>query len=279
MGLGRLPPRRVAAPELRQACVLLGQLAAWQLGFVEEAGIARRTSAVKAIEKAMLQEATAGQDYREALLRNSDTILDLLQATGLALSSGGSVTTLGETPGDEDLRDLLAWLSTQGDDLFQTDHLPAYYPPAAGWPDAAGVLAVSLGGLADNIMVWFRPELARTVTWAGTHGATEAADAHKPLTPRRSFAAWTEQVRGRSRPWAPHEIAAANGLRDMIVDIILRRSLQLEQINASRIDAPDNVPVLAKPFRKDAFNNAIGALLADVAAPSASVVKLRPERA
>ncbi len=221
------------APELRQACVLLGQLAAWQLTFVEEAEIARRSSAVKAIETAILQETTTGQDYREALLRNSNIVLDVLQATGLALSNGGSVTTLGETPGEQALRGLFAWLSQQGHEVFQTDHLAAHYPLAAGLPDAAGVLAVSLGGLADNIMVWFRPELARTVTWAGDHDHPAApASELEHLTPRRSFDAWTEQVRGRSRPWAPHEIAAANGLRDMIVDIILRRSLQLEQVNS-----------------------------------------------
>jgi light-regulated signal transduction histidine kinase (bacteriophytochrome) len=219
-------------PEIRQACVLLGQLAAWQLVFVEEAEIARRTGDVKAIETAVLQEATAGQDYREALLRHSNTVLDLLQATGLALSSGGSVTTLGETPEEEDLRGLFAWLSVQGDEVFQTDHLAAHYPPAAGWPDAAGVLAVSLGGPADNMMLWFRPELARTVTWAGDHEQPAVpAGGDERLTPRRSFAAWTEEVRGYCRPWAPHEVAAANGLRDMIVDIILRRSLQLEQLN------------------------------------------------
>ncbi len=220
------------APELRQACVLLGQLAAWQLTFVEAAEISRRSSAAKTIETSILQETTTGQDYREALLRNSNTVLDLLQATGLALSSGGSVTTLGDTPDEEALRGLLGWLSEQGHAVFQTDHFAAHYPAAAGLPDAAGVLAVSLGGLADNIMVWFRPELARTVTWAGDHEHPAAPSGElEHLTPRRSFEAWTEQVRGRSRPWAAHEVAAANGLRDMIVDIILRRSLQLEQVN------------------------------------------------
>jgi chemotaxis family two-component system sensor kinase Cph1 len=223
------------APELRQACVLLGQLSAWQLAFVEEAEIARRTSAVKAIETAILHETTTGQDYREALLRNSNTVLELLQATGLALSSGGSVTTLGETPMEQDLHDLLTWLSTQGNELFQTDHLAAHYPPAAAWSNAAGILAVSLDGLSENIMVWFRPELTRTVTWAGVHEPTAATDTHERLTPHRSFAAWTEQVRGRSRPWAAHEVAAANGLRDMIVDIILRRSLQVERLNSELV--------------------------------------------
>jgi two-component system, chemotaxis family, sensor kinase Cph1 len=116
------------APELRQASVLLGQLAAWQLSVVEEAETARRGTGVKAIETILLRETTAGQDYREALLRNGDALLDLVQAGGFALSSGGSVTTVGTVPAEDNLSDLLNWLSQQGPEVFATDNLVAHYP-------------------------------------------------------------------------------------------------------------------------------------------------------
>ncbi len=44
---------------------------------------------------------------------------------------------------------------------------------------------------------------------------------------------------------------------------------------ASGSGTPGDIPVLAKPFRQDAFNTAIAALLADVA-PSATVIRFRP---
>jgi two-component system, chemotaxis family, sensor kinase Cph1 len=221
------------APELRQASVLLGQLAAWQLSVVEEAETARRGTGVKAIETILLRETTAGQDYREALLRNGDALLDLVQAGGFALSSGGSVTTVGTVPAEDNLSNLLNWLSQQGPEVFATDNLVAHYPPAATMPDAAGILAVQLGGMPQNLIVWFRPEIARTVKWAGDPAKpVETKPGLDRLTPRRSFEIWIEDVRGRSRPWEPHEIAAANELRDLIVDIVLRRSQELERMNA-----------------------------------------------
>ena len=48
--------------------------------------------------------------------------------------------------------------------------------------------------------------------------------------------------------------------------------------DASGAQAAGDIPVLAKPFRQDAFKNAIAALLPDVTA-SATVIKLRPDGA
>ncbi len=220
------------SPELRQASLLLTQLAAWQLAVAEDADIARRSVGVKAVERMLLQASTSGHDYREALLSKGGELLDLLQATGFALCHGSSVTTLGETPPDEALRELLDWIAGNGSDLFETDHLATHYPMAASLGGSAGLLAVSLGGAAKNLMVWFRPELARDVTWGGNpNKPAEPAAGEVRLSPRKSFAAWTERVHGHSRPWEQYEIAAANSLRDMIVDIILRRSAELEQMN------------------------------------------------
>ncbi len=221
------------SPELRQASLLLTQLAAWQLAVAEDADIARRSVGVKAVERTLLQASTSGYDYREALFSKGDELLDLLQATGFALCHGSSVTTLGETPPDEALHELLDWIAGNGSDLFETDHLAAHYYPTAGSSGGpAGLLAVSLGGAPKNLMVWFRPELARDVTWGGNPAKpAEPATGEVRLSPRKSFDAWTERVHGHSRPWKQYEIAAANSLRDMIVDIILRRSTELEQMN------------------------------------------------
>jgi two-component system, chemotaxis family, sensor kinase Cph1 len=233
------------APELRQASVLLAQIVAWQLGVLEEAETMRRSVGVKAIETKLLQEATAGHDYRESLLREGNALLDLLQARGLVLCNGGSTTALGNTPPDDMLDDLLAWLSRRGPEMFETDNLGAYYPPATGHVEAAGVLAVPLGGAPDNLIVWFRPEIAQTVTWGGDPAKPVAVVAEpERLHPRRSFEAWGQEVRGRSRPWQQHERAAAQGLRDLVVDIILHRSLQLEAMNEQLVRSNEALEAL-----------------------------------
>jgi two-component system, chemotaxis family, sensor kinase Cph1 len=226
-------------PATRQACVLLTQLTASQLNTAQEADLVRIRNNFKDVETILLQEATAGSDYREALLRNGRLLLDLVQGTGMVLNSGGTLTTLGEVPGDEELRDLLSWLATRGPAVFETNNLAAQYPPAENLPGAAGILAVPLDSLQQNMIVWFRPELAMTVTWGGEPGKKVAGPGR--LTPRASFAAWTETVRHCSRPWERHEIAAASGLRSTIADIILRRSVDLEMLNARLTQTNDEL--------------------------------------
>jgi chemotaxis family two-component system sensor kinase Cph1 len=233
-------------PEMRQASVLLAQLASWQLGVAEETDIVRRSVGVKAVEALLLQETTAGRDYREALLTHSNVLLDLLDASGFALSHGGSVTTIGQTLPDDELGDLLTWLADKNTALFETNNLASAYPAAVDRPHAAGIIAVSLGGASKDLMVWFRPEIAKTVTWGGNpHKQVEPLGREERLNPRKSFASWTQDVQGHSRPWARHETAAANGLRDMIVDIILRRSAELEQLNAQLVRTNEELEAFA----------------------------------
>jgi light-regulated signal transduction histidine kinase (bacteriophytochrome) len=168
------------------------------------------------------------------LLRNGNALLDLVQGTGFAISSAGAITTIGAVPCDDDMQGLLQFLSRQGAEVFATDHLAASYPDAESLPEAAGILAVPLGGASLDMIVWFRADVTRTVTWAGDPSKpVETRPGLERLSPRRSFEAWTQELRGRSRAWEPHEVAAATGLRDTIVDLILRRSKELEQINAS----------------------------------------------
>lgn len=191
------------SPEIRQGCVLLAQLAAWQIGVAEETDNVRRGAGVQAVESMLLKESTAGSDYRDTLLANGDVLLDLLQASGLALCHGTSVTTIERTLEEDELRALLDWLAARSSSVFVTDFLSAEFSGAASRDAAAGILAVSLGGSARNCMVWFRPEIARTVLWGGNPGKpVDAQDGENRLSPRSSFAAWTEIVQGHSRPWS-----------------------------------------------------------------------------
>jgi chemotaxis family two-component system sensor kinase Cph1 len=234
-------------PELRQASLLLAQLAAWQLAVADETDIARHSVRVTAVQSNLLQQSAGGPSFREALLHNGADVLDLVGASGFALNHGGSITTFGEVPKDEDLVAILGWIASQGSPLFETENLAILYPGAVKLLDkAAGVIAVSLGGAPENQMVWFRPEIARTVAWSGDPTKTgDAQGVDGVLSPRRSFALWQEDVRGRSAPWGPHEIMAANGLRDMIVDIILSRSAEIERMNAKLVESNEELEAFA----------------------------------
>src|ERR1700677_4780253 len=80
--------------------------------------------------------------------------------------------------------------------------------------------------------MWFRPELVRTVKWAGEPG--KAKDKSQRLNPRTSFEIWTERVRGRRGPWTDVEIESATEFRGAIMTISLKRAEEAVQLGEAR---------------------------------------------
>jgi chemotaxis family two-component system sensor kinase Cph1 len=109
-------------------------------------------------------------------------------------------------------------------------------PPGRGLPAGrsvrcprAGVLAVSISQVHRHLVLWFRPELVHTIRWAGDPRKEATVTAGR-IHPRRSFASWQEQVRGRSAPWSAAELAAAGELRHALIGIVLRRAEEMAEV-------------------------------------------------
>jgi len=220
--------------DIRQTCAFIGEVLAWQIGVMEEAAITRHSLKGQAIQRCLLADIKQSGDYRAGLTRNGDALLRLVGAGGLCVSSPDGMTLLGKTPPEDAIERLVEWLEQPaGAELFHTDRLSSLFPAAAAYAQvASGLLAVPIDSTPPvRRMLWFRPEVAQTVTWGG--------NPQKPVTvgpngdrlhPRESFAAWTEEVRGRALPWAPHEVIAAAEIRALLIDAMLRQ--ELERLNA-----------------------------------------------
>jgi two-component system, chemotaxis family, sensor kinase Cph1 len=88
--------------------------------------------------------------------------------------------------------------------------------------------------------MWFRPEQAQTVSWAGDPRKPVEVDINDGTIrsmPRTSFAIWKDSVKGRSAPWADFEVKAAADLRWAIVEVILERAEETELLNRELRDA------------------------------------------
>jgi light-regulated signal transduction histidine kinase (bacteriophytochrome) len=226
---------RHAGPDARQASEMVAQVLAWQIGVMEEEAITRQTLKGKAIQRSLISDIEQLHDHRAGLVRNSEALLELMGASGLCLHSREGITTIGATPPEAVIEDLVNLLArTEGAELFQTDRLSSIMPEAVAYHDvASGVLAVPLSRSPPRrVMLWFRPEVAQTVRWAGDPDKpVTTAQGEVRLSPRKSFAAWTEETRGRAIPWQSHEIAAAVEIRDLVIDVILRNTEKLERVN------------------------------------------------
>ncbi|MGY1621099.1 SpoIIE family protein phosphatase [Geodermatophilus sp. SYSU D00965] len=179
-----------------------------------------------------------------ALTQGDLTVLDLLPAAGAAVRLGGRLHLLGSTPPADRVPGVVAGLLATGRPA--SDALGRVVPDAADVADtASGLLAVEVGSGSGDFLAWFRPETVREVTWGGNPHTpkTVETDAGPRLSPRRSFAAWRETVRGTATPWREHEVAAAQALaahlaesalqqagEDNRLAAVLQRTLLLEQL-------------------------------------------------
>jgi light-regulated signal transduction histidine kinase (bacteriophytochrome) len=137
---------------------------------------------------------------------------------------------IGVTPPGDRVREVMTALDARGrPELFHSEFVSSEVPSLADCPEAAaGVLAISLSELHSAYLMWFRPELVRTVEWAGD--PRKSAPSLDRIQPRKSFESWKEQVRLRAAPWRPTEIAAARALRGAIIGIVMRRAEELASL-------------------------------------------------
>ena len=218
-------PRYLRAP-VRAAVDLLSEVASTRITAIENYAHAQVALMVRRLEQRLVEATSTEGDWRYALLRNPRTLLQPLEATGAALFCEGEVLTCGEVPSTPELRALLDWIQQQpahGDEPFACASVGQAQPGLASLtPMASGVLGVRLSARQPDWLLWFRKEQLQTITWAGDPSKPMVSDNPLELSPRRSFAAWSEIVRGTAVPWSNAELALARAIGVALVDIIVQ---------------------------------------------------------
>ena len=213
------------AAELRIACELFTQLFSLQLDARIDLQAARRRLQYQNVRDALASNLPLAQDIGAELVSGKVTLLDLIPAGGAAVWLDGKLHTLGETPSADRIGELVAWLNGLEQPVVDTFQLGAVCAPAMSLSAmASGLLAISLSRQPQDYVIWFRPEVVRSVTWAGNPDKpVELGPLGQRLTPRKSFAAWEAQVRHQSTPWDAVDIEAAHAFRLWLLETVLRQ--------------------------------------------------------
>ncbi|MBC8072118.1 MAG: Hpt domain-containing protein, partial [Deltaproteobacteria bacterium] len=180
------------------------------------------------VQSELVQRVLQGRDVVGGLTRQSPSILDVAHCGGAALRYENEIHIVGATPPASAIDALLAWIETQDTQTFVSHSLPAQYPPALAWKDlACGVIATSISFGESSIvrqriwLIWCRPEVVRTVSWAGDPTKSAPSAPGERLSPRTSFERWKQDVHLESVPFAPPDVDAARSLASALVDVIL----------------------------------------------------------
>ncbi|HYF03068.1 MAG TPA: ATP-binding protein [Patescibacteria group bacterium] len=221
--------------DMRNACEFLGRMFSYHLGLRESAEHNLETARLRTIESELLDQMSREWDIVGGLTRGEVTLLDLMNAHGAAIFLKDRLTLLGTTPGEENVRAIIEWLKLKSiDTIYYTNRLAEHLPEAEQYSDiASGILATSLSKSLGEYIIWFRPEFSQTISWAGNPDKSMGKNEEGfRISPRKSFAKFTQLVQNISRPWKETEMEIALKLREHVIEIILKNYTELRNLSS-----------------------------------------------
>ena len=213
--------------ERRTAAELFGEMFSLVLDGREHAVEMEYETAARRIHERMMTTMAADGTAFENAADLAEMMSGLVSCDGVGIWVKGQATLRGVTPTQEEFVGLAQFLnSTAAGGVFATHNLGSVHEPAKAFVErAAGLLCIPASRTPRDHIVFFRREVARSVNWAGDPAKRVSDDQPGArLTPRKSFAAWREVVRGQSNPWSGPEIRVAESLRVNFLEVILRLS-------------------------------------------------------
>jgi chemotaxis family two-component system sensor kinase Cph1 len=219
--------------EKRTACEQLSEILALCIESREDAADLQFRLEVRRLMVSTLAGLTQGSDFIANLSNVFPELLRFARATGVAVVVDERILTFGDTPEQDDIQDLVDWLTLHDHgDVFHTDNLSSVYPLGGRITrNASGLMAVPISRIHKHYLLWFRPEYVRTIEWAGNpHDKlvqASAAGVSLNLSPRTSFAAWRETIHGTSLPWHAGEVELTLEFRTALLGLALERAEQM----------------------------------------------------
>lgn len=182
----------------------------------------------------VMQALTASDDPATGLADVCPELRAITRSDGAAVALGARVFTDGHAPSQSHIRQLAAWLEPRlaKDDIYCTDRLSEAFGEAAQYAGrASGLMATMLPGAEAVTVMWFRVEQIQEVLWAGNpHKPLEPGSRPGTLNPRKSFATWSETVKGRSHPWDAADIDSVRAFKPRAAAFVQQQ--RIKELNA-----------------------------------------------
>jgi light-regulated signal transduction histidine kinase (bacteriophytochrome) len=225
-----MAPKRVPY-SVRMAADVLAQVIASTVQGIEareDAGLVEHAAQVRTslVESLLLED-----DPLEALVEHGDGLLESTHAQALVVCQYGRVVCRGV---DQALGEaVVAALPAEPHDIVTragTDDWPDAIRPQLGkW---AGMLGLPFDPPSDGWCVLLRTEQVEEVAWGGKPDKTQAGPLGERLTPRGSFDAWHETVRGLAHPWEDGILTHARMMLGELTRVSNARRAQTESARA-----------------------------------------------
>ncbi len=226
---------RVIDYNSRMACKFIGQLFSAALEFKSNEELDKRNSLFKDRQLRLFEQVMKDIDLVNGLMQQEVNLLDINSASGAVLCFENGLHKKGETPDENEINNIIEWLKKKNKtSFFQTSSLPLEYEGAkkiAGL--ASGIMAAEISLDWSEFIIWFKPEVVKMVNWAGQQqkDASPQEDGSIRISPRKSFAKWTQEVKYTSDDWSSSEISTALKLREDVIHAANKKANEIRKLN------------------------------------------------
>lgn len=242
----------------REAAKIIGQVLSSSLSFRQQEEDHLKISRLKGAVDALAHHLLSFTNIEDALFKHDVTLMDVVEACGAVLAFENQFHHIGKTPDNTFLVDFIGWLQeNMYESFYATDRLPVEYPPALAFKNtASGVLVCRLSKELKEYLIWFRPEVATTVTWAGNpeKPLVMGSNGLLQISPRESFDSWIQQVKLTSTPWKNEDFRCALMLKEEVAFAISRKSIEIRILNEKLKDAYEELDAFSYTISHDLKN-------------------------
>ena len=132
-------------------------------------------------------------------------------AESVFIKLGDYTSGFGSLPPQSSIDRIIKHMQQEDTQLWSSNSLPNDLACQAHQL-AAGALSISLDTHAENIIIWFRPELTAEVRWAGRPPHLSPLPDRRPILPRTDFDEWKSVTNNQSLQWSRYDIECAEEL-------------------------------------------------------------------
>lgn len=180
----------------------------------------------------------ACDSLEDSLFSNIDEMRRYPDADGLAVIVHDHIRTSGEVPSDRDILQIVNYARENPLKNFYStnDFSDSEQGNLGNLENAAGVMFGFTDDKRNELLIWFRKEIDTQILWAGNPSKqmeTVVKDGIEQMviSPRKSFATYIQDIKGKSRPWKNKDVFAAKKVVATILETTYSQFRRVQELN------------------------------------------------